>query len=250
MGTKYTLAGTQISIGTTAAIDFTSENTAKTSFAADDYTPIGGAAGLGDFGDTASDVTLNLLADARVQHLKGSVDGGTVQITVADDPTDAGQQAARAAAVPGNQNEYNFKIVYATGDIGYLRGPVTGFSRVNGSGPNNVAQRQITFSNNHGEVLALASSGTAPAFTAAPAITGTATVGQDLTATPGTVTGSPTPAVSYQWYRDGIAVSGATETTYTLTSDDEGATMTVEETAVNGLGSARSVSAATAAVTA
>src|SRR5205085_5786633 len=62
-------------------------------------------------------------------------------------------------------------------------------------------------------------------------------------ATPGTVTGSPTPTVTYQWQRDvaGNAsysnISGATSNTYTLVSADAGNKIRVVATAANGVGS-------------
>ncbi|MDO9397548.1 MAG: hypothetical protein Q7T71_13455 [Herbiconiux sp.] len=68
-------------------------------------------------------------------------------------------------------------------------------------------------------------------FTASPVpkITGTTKVGSKLTAVPGTW--SPTPAtLSFQWKRGGIAIAGATTSTYTLTTADRGKTITVTTT--------------------
>jgi hypothetical protein len=65
---------------------------------------------------------------------------------------------------------------------------------------------------------------------AAPKITGTPKVGYVLTAVPGTW--SPTPVtLSYQWYRSGVAVAGATAATYRLPASAAGATYTVRVTA-------------------
>jgi hypothetical protein len=64
---------------------------------------------------------------------------------------------------------------------------------------------------------------------ATPTITGTATVGQKLTAVPGTWTPSPV-TLAYQWQRNGTAISGATATTYTLVAADAGAAITVAVT--------------------
>jgi len=47
----------------------------------------------------------------------------------------------------------------------------------------------------------------------APAITGTARVGAKLSAVPGTWTPAP-EAYAYQWKADGLAISGATASTY------------------------------------
>lgn len=66
-------------------------------------------------------------------------------------------------------------------------------------------------------------------ITAAPTITGTARVGSTLTANPGSWT--PTPgALTYQWYRSGMPVTGARAATRLLTADDAGSTLTVQVT--------------------
>lgn len=81
-----------------------------------------------------------------------------------------------------------------------------------------------------------------------PTITGTAAVGSTLTANPGTW--SPSGATfSYQWYRSGTAISGATASTYKLTTTDQAKTITVKVTgALTGYQSRSATSAATAAV--
>lgn len=88
----------------------------------------------------------------------------------------------------------------------------------------------------------------APENTTPPVITGTAQVGELLTATPGEWEGVPAPAISRQWHADGIALSGATGPTYTPVEDDVGAVITVTETARNWKGSASETSTATDAV--
>src|SRR5205085_2401514 len=67
----------------------------------------------------------------------------------------------------------------------------------------------------------------APANTSAPTIAGSPNVGNNLTASPGTWTGSPAPTYSYQWKRctttsltSCTAISGATASTYTVQSAD------------------------------
>jgi hypothetical protein len=100
----------------------------------------------------------------------------------------------------------------------------------------------------------------APKNTAEPTISGTAVVGQRLTGTTGTWTGTPTITYAYQWARcpgDGGAtdgsncttVSGATGTRYTLTAADVGARMRIRVKATNGAGSTTVASNATATVT-
>ena len=67
--------------------------------------------------------------------------------------------------------------------------------------------------------------------TVAPTVTGTPTVGQRVTAVPGTW--GPAPVVlSYQWYRDGSAIAGATASSYLLTVADSSTNLTVRVTGV------------------
>lgn len=86
--------------------------------------------------------------------------------------------------------------------------------------------------------------GGAPANTGLPIISGTTELGQTLTTTNGTWTNTPT-SYSYQWYRDGVAIGGATSSTYVLVSADMDATITVVVTATNASGSGTATSAGT-----
>lgn len=61
--------------------------------------------------------------------------------------------------------------------------------------------------------------------------TGGVTPGRTLTATYTKASETSDETVSYQWNRDGAAISGATETTYTITAEDEGQQITVTATA-------------------
>lgn len=74
---------------------------------------------------------------------------------------------------------------------------------------------------------------TQPTNTTAPVISGTASVGQVLTCTPGVWTGNPVPTVTRQWYRGATAISGATGLAYTLVSADLSALITCRESATN-----------------
>jgi hypothetical protein len=100
----------------------------------------------------------------------------------------------------------------------------------------------------------------APSNTAEPVITGTAAVGQTLTATDGTWANSPT-SFSYQWLRcaasggasdgsDCAAIGGATTSSYVVASGDVGFTLRIRVTALNADGQAAAASNATAVVVA
>lgn len=81
-----------------------------------------------------------------------------------------------------------------------------------------------------------------------PTVSGTPRVGMTLTAVPGTW--SPTPSsFSFQWYRNGAAIAGATAPTYKVTSASLGTVITVKATANRaGYTSASKTSAGTAKV--
>ena len=69
--------------------------------------------------------------------------------------------------------------------------------------------------------------------TGAPTILGTARVGEELRATPGTIEdpdGLEGALYAYQWLRDGAEIPGATGETYDLVAADEGARLSVRAT--------------------
>ena len=88
--------------------------------------------------------------------------------------------------------------------------------------------------------------------TGAPAITGTAQVGETLTADTSSIAdadGLAKAAFSYQWQADGADISGATDSTYTLADADEGKAVSVKVSFTDDAGNAESLtSAATDAV--
>ena len=72
-----------------------------------------------------------------------------------------------------------------------------------------------------------------PTFKAVPAISGTAKVGQVLTASDGVpVNGTVT---AHQWARGGVAIAGATGATYSPVAADVDSTLTVTITLTNQL---------------
>ena len=81
-----------------------------------------------------------------------------------------------------------------------------------------------------------------------PTVAGTPKVGSTLTATAGAWTPSDV-TLKYQWLRDGVIISGATKTSYTLTSDDVGHAMTISVTgSKSGLASRTASSVPTAKI--
>src|SRR5947207_9173345 len=98
--------------------------------------------------------------------------------------------------------------------------------------------------------VAAATSSAAPKNTAPPTISGTAKVGQQLTADPGSWSGNPT-SFAYQWQRCDADVAicsniaGATSRTYTVPGADVGFRLRVLVTAKNAKGSTTVPSALT-----
>ncbi len=94
-----------------------------------------------------------------------------------------------------------------------------------------------------------------PKNTVVPTISGTPQVGQTLTATAGTWTGSPS-SFTYRWQRcdptgaNCADIPAATEPTYVLTDSDVGSTIRVVVSAQNALGTATATSAPTGVVSA
>jgi subtilase family serine protease len=92
-----------------------------------------------------------------------------------------------------------------------------------------------------------------PVNTSPPTISGTTAQGQTLTANPGSWTGYPSPAFTYQWQQCSggtcTDIPTASAQTYTLTSADVGKTIDVVVTGTNSSGSARATSAQTGSVT-
>lgn len=76
-----------------------------------------------------------------------------------------------------------------------------------------------------------------PTLTTAPVLTGSAVVGGTLSCSQGAWGNSPT-SYTYQWLRNGIVISGATGTSYTLPASAAGTTISCRVTATNASGNA------------
>jgi hypothetical protein len=141
----------------------------------------------------------------------------------------------------------NSTYTVASGDVGFrLRARVTA---TNGAGQ---------ASADSASVPVVASS--APKNTAEPVVSGSTYVGQTLTGTNGSWSGTAPISFSYQWVRcpsDGGAsdgsncpgISGATNTTYKLQTDDVGKRLRLRVKASNSAGSRVAASNATATIT-
>lgn len=94
-------------------------------------------------------------------------------------------------------------------------------------------------------ITAALPSETPPANTTAPVVTGTGSVGSNLTTTNGVWTNSPTE-YTYQWMRGGSQIAGATSAVYALIGTDSGNSVSCRVTATNAAGSTDALSNAIA----
>lgn len=92
--------------------------------------------------------------------------------------------------------------------------------------------------------------GLAPVNTVAPVVSGSVTVGQTLSTTNGTWTGTPTPTFTYQWQRVTTNISGATSSTYVTVAADVGNTIRCVVTATNAISAVSANSNSTATIVA
>ena len=107
---------------------------------------------------------------------------------------------------------------------------------------------RVTASNSSGDAQATSAlvnvSALPPRNSAPPALTGTPAAGATLTCSSGTWTGLPTPAITFQWLRDGRPVAGADHATYAVGAADVTSSLACRVTATNVGGSENATTAA------
>jgi hypothetical protein len=120
---------------------------------------------------------------------------------------------------------YELEVFSESGE--YLTGFVNGVS---------VAQGQTT------PAINVALVRRAPVNTVPPILTGTPAVGQSLSCSTGTWTGSTPFAFTYAWLRDGSAIGGASANAYVVQSADQGHVLRCQVTATNSVSHATATS--------
>ena len=229
-------------------------NLTEADYASLNWTLISKVGSVGETGKSTNVLTYNTWDTEVADKAKGITDAGSPVMEVARDPDDAGQEILRQAGAVGNNNKYAFKEVRADGPLGgtgtifYNRGIVGGPTRPNGQNEDFDVEQFIIGFVQEEIIVKPTSGGNAPVLTAAPAISGTAQVGETLTCSAGTFTGDVTIIFSYQWFANGNAVQGATDATYDLETKDLGKIFMCRVMAKNAAGSAFGFSNTTAAV--
>lgn len=211
-----------------------------------------------DGNDTTPAATAPATADASEMTVTGNVSLNGARLGMSQGFVDFGSQEC-VNLTPGN----TYTVLTATGSITglmhYWDGTGYGSSVAPGDtsatptpfGPNcdgNAGEAYI----NYGSTAITETIAAAPTSTSAPTISGTAEVGQTLTAGNGSWSAYPAPTYSYEWESCSgstcTPIGGATSSTFTVTSAQEGHTIEVQVTATNSLGNASTTSSATGTV--
>lgn len=179
--------------------------------------------------------------------------GGEISGRVTDASTHAPVENIVVAALDTGETVYGIAFTNANGEY-TIPGLTTGSYEVGFAGAHYVAQyyndesslaKANPVSVVQGEVAAgidAALVPKAPVNTVAPVASGTPAVGQTLSCSTGSWTGSPAPTYAYAWLRDGVAIAGASASGYLVQTADQGNGLTCKVTATNKNGSASAVS--------
>lgn len=129
-----TFAGAKLYVGTTLAIDYTTEQSALADFEGDDYKEIKEVSNVGEIGAAANVLTFPVVSDDFVRKSKGTRNAGDPVVVVGFVADDDGQIRMRAAE--RTKFYYNFKLVLAdavdenhTDSTIYFRAIVAGVPR-------------------------------------------------------------------------------------------------------------------------
>jgi len=214
---------------------------------------------FGTFGDASEAINFTAVGNKRVRKLKGPKEAGTQSVIVGRDPLDDGQEEMITAE--GTDFNYAFRVEFndarstnhSKSNL-YYAGMV--MSKANNAGNvSNVVRRNFDIGINTGVIEVASGNLSAPANLLLPSISGVAQVGETLTAIEGLWSNDPT-SFTYQWQSDTAGngtytnISGATAKTRVLVAGEQGDSVRVIVTAVNGAGSTPATSAGTALVAA
>ena len=119
--TAITAAGAIISLS--AAIPGTETATA---YGALSYTVLGEVTDIPAFGKTYNLVTHNPIATRKTNKIKGSYNTGSLTLSLARDPADAGQVLAQTAL--DDDENYSFEIEFSDGSFQYFQAKVMSYT--------------------------------------------------------------------------------------------------------------------------
>lgn len=114
---ESTGAKTKVYLGTTA---LTSAPDAASDFTSATYTELASLMTIGQYGDNVADVSYNLLRNGRTSHIAGLKDGGTVDLVLAYNASDAGQALISGTIYGSASNLWPIKIEFTDGEVNYM----------------------------------------------------------------------------------------------------------------------------------
>lgn len=157
--------------------------------------------------------------------------------------------------------QYQWQICGANGEACHnIAGATSQTYTIRSADAGNTLRVRVIGSNGDGSSSASSgpsariSGSTAPANTSPPTISGNASVGSTLTASPGTWSGAAPITYQYEWMICGAngeschGIGGTTSQSYTVRSGDAGNTIRVQVTATNSGGSSSTTSVPTARI--
>lgn len=119
-----------------------------TEFAALTWVQIQGVSQIGSFGDVANIITFDVIDESRTRKAKGTFDAGTMNLVMAADSGDAGQEDLIEALA--EEGAYGFKVELndaltgsGTNTIFYFRGKVAS-AAIEAGGANDIVRRNVT----------------------------------------------------------------------------------------------------------
>ncbi len=128
MAEAKTNAGSKLSICVTPQ----NEDLTETEFKALAYIQVKKVGSIGERGISTNIVNYDTLDTLVSMKGKGITNAGDPQVEMAEDLTDPGQVAMRAAGAPDVPDAYAFKIEHTDGSIEFLRGLVAGPNKPGG----------------------------------------------------------------------------------------------------------------------
>ncbi|EYD70519.1 hypothetical protein [Limimaricola hongkongensis] len=104
----FSTAGAKLYIGGTQAMKST--DFVEGDFSTETWTEITGLESLGSVGDTANEISQDIVGEGRTKRIKGTRNAGAMEIIAAINYADAGQQALLAAEK--TPQDYAFRVVF------------------------------------------------------------------------------------------------------------------------------------------
>ncbi len=213
--------------------------------------------------DSGSDNSYKLIVEAGDEQSNTTRLEVTVTVTNLTDARASIQGTARVgrtltadtSGIPGEDNQDGPAFSYQwMADDKDIEGATGSTYKVADDDEGKSLKVEVTFTDDEGNEETVTSAATDTvsgisnnAATGAPAITGTAQVGQTLTANTSGISdadGLDNVTFGHQWLADGANIEGAASSTYLLTGDDEGKTIRVRVTFTDDEGNEETVTSA------